>query len=154
MNDGDRFDADVDDYNKTLQQSMQLSLKDHLDKLESSVKHMLSDLEYSKRDIVEAKREFLDFNSKYHNSNQNFAGMIQKRMELLSTDFERLIKESRSDLAFLRNQLEKSIDEADTLDELTEQLEQKIFKNEQLIGYTHIPDQDDELLDEDDVFAQ
>lgn len=143
MADESQFDSDVDAYNKTLQESMALSLKDHLDKLEATVKSMITDLEYSKRDIVEVKKDFLDFNARYHHSNQNFAGMIQNRMELLATDFERLIKESRSDLAFLRNQIEKSAEEADTLDTLTDQLEQKIYKNERFIGFTHTDDADE-----------
>lgn len=143
MADDSQFETDVDIYNKTLQESMQLSLKDHLDKLEASVKHMISELEYSKRDIVEVKKDYLEFNFRYHNSNQNFAGMIQNRMELLAKDFDRLIKESRSDLAFLRSQIEKSAEEADTLEKLTEQLDVKISKNERFIGYNGADDVDE-----------
>jgi chromosome segregation ATPase len=142
------FEQEVDEYNKSLQDSMQLSLKDHLDKLEGEVKKMLDALETSQREILTVKKEFTDFDREYHQSNQNFAGMIEKKMDLLAEDFKRLIRESRGDLAFLRNQLESSVQEANTLEELTKQLEDKIYVNESFIGFGHLPE--DEQVPEDD----
>lgn len=135
-----QFQRETDEFNQTLEGSMQLSLKDHLDKLEVVVKGMLTDLETSKREIIGCKQGFIDFDAKYHNSNKDFAGMIEKRMTLLNEDFNRLIKESRSDLAFLRNQLDQSLDEAQTLEDLSAELEKKIKANEEFIGHWSVPE--------------
>lgn len=140
MADDKSFNDEVDEYNQTLQESMQLSLKDHLDKLEAIVKNILGDLEHSKQEIVIIKKDFLEFDAAYHNNNKNFAGMIEKRMSLLNQDFDRMIKESRSDLSFLRSQLEKVVDEADVLADLSEQLEKKVYRNEEFIGFGHLPE--------------
>lgn len=152
MADDSEFNNEVEEYNRTLQDSMQLSLKDHLDKLEDAVRNILGELEVSKKEIVIVRSDFDEFNSTYNNNNKNFNGMIEKRMNLLNKDFDRLIKESKSDLMFLRTQLEKTLEESDMLEELTDELEKQIFKNEDFIGFGHFID-DEPIPNDEEVVA-
>lgn len=143
----EQFEQDVQMYSQSLEESQGLSLKDHLEKLEKIVKGMLGDLETSKLDIIQVKKNFIEFDSNYHINNSNFGGMIEKKMGLLAVDFERLIRESRSDLSFLRSQIEQSMQEADSLEELTLQLEEKIEKDENFIGFKYLVHDDDQIHD-------
>lgn len=59
--------------------------------------------------------------------------------------FTGLIRESRADLAFLKNQLIECIDETTTLENLVEDLDARINKNEEMIGFKYHFDEEDEL---------
>lgn len=79
--------------------------------------------------------------------------MIVKQMNKTGDVFKNLIRESRSDLAFLKNQLMECIEDTDTLEGLVDDLEGRIQKNEDVIGFKYYAEvnQDDQLEDPDQI---
>lgn len=74
-------------------------------------------------------------------------------MNQTGDSFKILIRDSRADLAFLKNQLMECIEDTDTLENLIGELEERVKKNEETIGFKYYGDVPEDGKEDPDTIS-
>ena len=110
----------------------------------NEVRDILEQIDNSRKEVVVLKREYVDMDADYHSRNAETSKMVIGQLEYLDGDFRKNLNSSKAELSFLRQQLNITKSERESLDNYVSKLENRVKNDEEIIGFKYlVPDHDD-----------
>lgn len=103
----------------------------------------MEDIDNSRKEVVELKRAYTDMDAEYHSKNSDTAKMVVSTLEYMEGEFKKNMNSSKSELAFLRQQLNITKNERESLDNYVSKLENRVRHDEDVVGFKYLVPEED-----------
>ncbi|CAD8160252.1 unnamed protein product [Paramecium pentaurelia] len=125
---------------KSIEESLQLNVKDHVIKLENYLGELKKDLENSKKEMSNLRMEISTLKNSHGKMNDDLITFIQNDAKRLLNETIKKSQDVQHDSEFLDAQLNVLKSDKDKLLDVTTTLEKRIVSCETDVGFKHVYD--------------
>ncbi|CAD8153161.1 unnamed protein product [Paramecium pentaurelia] len=125
---------------KSIEESLQLNVKDHIVKLENYLAELKKDLEISKKEMSNLRMEIATVKNNHGKSSDDLCTFIQNDAKRLLNEALKKSQDVKHDGEFLDAQLNVLKSDKEKLQDVTGTLEKRIISCETDVGFKHVYD--------------
>ncbi|CAD8070260.1 unnamed protein product [Paramecium sonneborni] len=125
---------------KSIEESLQLNVKDHIVKLENYLAELKKDLEISKKEMSNLRMEIATVKNNHGKSSDDLCTFIQNDAKRLLNEALKKSQDVKHDAEFLDAQLNVLKSDKEKLQDVTDTLEKRIISCETDVGFKHVYD--------------
>ncbi|CAD8074814.1 unnamed protein product [Paramecium sonneborni] len=125
---------------KSIEESLQLNVKDHIVKLENYLAELKKDLEISKKEMSNLRMEIATVKNNHGKSSDDLCTFIQNDAKRLLNEALKKSQDVKHDAEFLDAQLNVLKSDKEKLQDVKDTLEKRIISCETDVGFKHVYD--------------
>ncbi|CAD8058547.1 unnamed protein product [Paramecium primaurelia] len=125
---------------KSIEESLQLNVKDHIVKLDNYLAELKKDLEISKKEMSNLRMEIATVKNNHGKSSDDLCTFIQNDAKRLLNEALKKSQDVKHDSEFLDAQLNVLKSDKEKLQDVTGTLEKRIISCETDVGFKHVYD--------------
>ncbi|CAD8146065.1 unnamed protein product [Paramecium octaurelia] len=125
---------------KSIEESLQLSVKDHIIKLENYLVELKKDLENSKKEMSNLRMDIATVKNTHGTMSDDLTTFIQNDAKRVLNETLKKSQDAQHDSEFLDAQLNVLKSDKDKLQDVTSTLEKRIVSCETDVGFKHVYD--------------
>ncbi|CAD8158579.1 unnamed protein product [Paramecium octaurelia] len=125
---------------KSIEESLQLNVKDHIVKLENYLAELKKDLEISKKEMSNLRMDIATVKNNHGKSSDDLCTFIQNDAKRQLSEALKKSQDAKHDAEFLDAQLNVLKSDKEKLQDVTGTLEKRIISCETDVGFKHVYD--------------